>query len=821
MDKNIINSLSDSLSTDKVTRENGETGLRKLVSQDYGNFMKSLSEVMVSTNDIAVRQLAGIVLKNNISERWFSIDNRIIKDNLISVMVSDCNDTASKSAASALATICKFEKNQSTEFVEILVSQFNDNNIVKVSECLSFICEELYGVGYSNDILTDKLMKFIFTNLTTVSNLSLLKLLYNLLPLAEGIFNKDNERKYILNTLFGGDINHIDDNTLEWLLKCGIQISLFYYKHLHDCMNLLAGFTLSIIKQRSDKLILLAIEVWCTLGDKELSNSSVFESNQSFRYFERYADNIIEFCLSNIHRVSDDDSWSISKACSYVLAILVQLTDSKYLEKLLLYVETNFKGDYKHNALLVLTCCLETVHKDTMTHVLKFNFDSFFGSVYDTGVQQTASWLFCKITELYCHVFDKPLHGTYIPKILDLIVATGGSTRINLCKSLCNIIIHFGDKKTKRNNNPMSGYYSSIIETLTKLAITDPSGTTYPLFQVITTIVEYSSDDFQEFIEDLLGQYIDIYVDINRQLSGGMSNSKLLDIQENICIVFQEIFNKIIRQVREDLCMRLFNAVIESFKIRKSIIELGLYSLSYVALSKYNNLKIDLKKKFVTYTPIYMEYIIYGLKQYTDDYLLKTSVMSVCNLVNAIESNFNPYVDYVIPLLIDSLASGVVQQSTKLNCITCLSDISMFCPGIFTHLDSIMEIILSACSLASERTDDPDIREYLISLRDALLQTISAIVIATGENGRHKEFSIYVTQIIGFIKQMNSDDGAGNGLKHTSLALLGDMICLYHSELRPLLRDGFLTELIQTLRLTYIKKYEKTIEWVENLYKSI
>jgi importin subunit beta-1 len=585
MDLNyLVKQLFDSLDKDKVTRDNCNSELKRLASQDYEDFMSHLSNVIVNPEvSDNIRQLAGIVLKNNINDNWFNLDRESIVTNLIKT-ISTISELVSKSASSALAVICRLEtsRNNNIAIIDSLLYVINNNNMNNVIECLCFICEEFKGTNYKNTGLTEQLISFVFNTLSY----NKLKLMYHLIPLAKDIFVQDYKRSVIMSTLFNVNPAIFDDKYIEQLIKCAIQISLFYYKEIAADIDTLTNFSFSILNsQNPERIVLLCIEIWCTLGENELSNSSIFEEGyKSNKYFEKYAENIIEFCLNNIHRTSDDDSWSISKACSYILSTLVQVTDSKYLERLLLYVQNNFTS--KPQAMLVLCCCLETVHKDITSHILKFNFDVIFERIqYDNEKTQTASWLFCKITELYCHVIEKTMLSTYIPKLLDISIANQ-YTRVNLSKALCNIIIHYGDKKTKKNNNQISPYYTIIIERLTRLILTYNNDTNYPIIQVIATIIEYSSDDFQEYLEDLLSQYIIMDEDINKQLTSFM-NSRLMDIQENLCTIFQEIFTKIIRQVREEICIRLFNVIIDSFRIRKGIMELGLYCISYIALSKY------------------------------------------------------------------------------------------------------------------------------------------------------------------------------------------------------------------------------------------
>jgi hypothetical protein len=227
-----------------------------------------------------------------------------------------------------------------------------------------------------------------------------------------------------------------------------------------------------------------------------------------------------------------------------------------------------------------------------------------------------------------------------------------------------------------------------------------------------------------------------------------------------------------------------------------------------------------LKEKFIPFLQTYIEYIIYGLKQTNEDCLLRTSIMSYINFLTALGNKLDAYTDIVIPLIIDILEHETVSQTTKLSSIYCLGDLFTYCPKAFTHISNTMEILLSACEMTAGKSTDSDLQAYLNGIRFASLQTLSSIVISVGENDQRTNFAQYVTKILSYIKLFNMSSD-GNELKHLSIALLGDLIIVYQGELRHLIQDRFYTDLIYKLRICNIKKYEKTVEWVDSLIKNI
>ena len=65
----------------------------------------------------------------------------------------------------------------------------------------------------------------------------------------------------------------------------------------------------------------------------------------------------------------------------------------------------------------------------------------------------------------------------------------------------------------------------------------------------------------------------------------------LIFLSENLCLIIENIFKKIIRNVILDLSKMTYDVIINSFRIRKDVYDVGLSCLSYVMISKKLNLQ--------------------------------------------------------------------------------------------------------------------------------------------------------------------------------------------------------------------------------------
>jgi len=518
-----------------------------------------------------------------------------------------------------------------------------------------------------------------------------LSIFYRVIPFSEKNFKKEEEKTVMMSNLFmiaenilvqvySQNFSLNSENfkkfqlLLEICLKSFIQIGVHHYicttnyfeEFYHLSMNVMNKYTNIDNIFISEKIVLFALETLCVIGDKEIELSNltidvIDVSKQSYqnntdayskRFFQIYSKNLIEILTRNlIHIKSNEDSdpsnsnkfqsnladfsesflsdWTISKACAYLLSIVVRLSDSSSLEKLLIFAETNFHSrDYllRYSALIALCCCLDTTHKEKISNLLKCNFEEFFKTIADKSelVANTSSWLLCKISESFPYVIEKNMMCWYIPLFAQIIKEgkdekffrderkfylddeqeenEGGiqfeilftkEIRINICHVLINLIKFYGDKETRKNSNALSPYCMDLLHNLLQTAINECNeknsknknmNLSFFSMQVCAKIIEYSSQNLQDYLEIILNKFIELLEKSNQSLNN--LEKYQLEFQENLCAVIEQIFRKIIRAVKPELSNRTFNAITTSFHLRKDVYESGIFCITALSISK-------------------------------------------------------------------------------------------------------------------------------------------------------------------------------------------------------------------------------------------
>lgn len=102
------------------------------------------------------------------------------------------------------------------------------------------------------------------------------------------------------------------------------------------------------MQKKGERLSLLAYEFWNTIGDIEIKLLQGKEKNAISNFiFDNHAE-LIKIILLNIGKINKEDDleeWNLSKASSYLLKIISQLTGVEVIDEMMVLI----KGRYIFN----------------------------------------------------------------------------------------------------------------------------------------------------------------------------------------------------------------------------------------------------------------------------------------------------------------------------------------------------------------------------------------------------------------------------------------------------------------------------------------
>lgn len=511
-----------------------------------------------------------------------------------------------------------------------------------------------------------------------------------------------------------------------------------------------------------------------TLSHGSQNNSTVKKSNR--KYFQTYYKQLIELILANITPKEEDeedsDTWTFSKASSYLLHVMVQVIDYDMMEQILKYIESEILSENlnsKVNSILFFAvCCDTTTHKIRMHEFINSHMGKILNYLFhqNSMVKSSASLCMVKICKHFgkSGVFDSNNLNTVILPLINALPSKN-KVAINICQSIIHITKAVGDLDTIKNSNPMSIFFEKVFSELISIAfragaMERDANLTMHCFMVINTLIEYSSHDKQEKLSEILiyflTQFEGTLSQVANQTISSLANTNTLEtillLQSYYCTVFRAVFKKLLKKISKDVALNIYTLLESSFKQRQTVYDEAVLCLGALATNVGEN--------FEPIVENFAHYLLYGIEKIEETSLCKSGIITLGCITRAIGFKFYKFSDKFIPVLLEILTNENASRYCKLVAITTIGEI---CLAINEHslkyLDTIMKLFLSAANMATTVADqdDEDTIDYLKDLRFELIEAFTFISFSLDDCNKKNLFVPYVPQIFGFFKIIAED----------------------------------------------------------------
>ena len=418
-------------------------------------------------------------------------------------------------------------------------------------------------------------------------------------------------------------------------------------------------------------IVLSYLDIICLMCDKELidktSLTTMFHNNAPEIYIPSLLSLLDIFPVFNIQ----NESWNISKAICYIISFIISTSSQdKILFKLLNYFSINFNSilyEKKINSMLILSCALESKNLRLINDSIQNYIINIINKIDDKNkiYSYIVSWLLGKISEILPSLFAKDELKNIIPKFINIINNKdknniySNEVRINICIIFGNLIKFYGDENTNKLNNEFNMYYKYFINDFIEASFIEEnilSGLSFYLLRIIMNAIQYSSKDLQESLEIIFSNILQKFDLISTSIKNNKNNiqkinlEKLYKMQENLCLVLNQIFNKIIRNINISLCIKLYNSIIDSFLIRNSkAYESGMLCLLNLVILLFN--ENVLKNNKINFEIFYQLISAILIKEDDNDNLKKIAILCLLNLIKINSCTLDKYIVEIYEIL--------------------------------------------------------------------------------------------------------------------------------------------------------------------------
>lgn len=533
-------------------------------------------------------------------------------------------------------------------------------------------------------------------------------------------------------------------------------------------------------------MALLGYEFWCTIGEEDvnrfkstytkdnLNEEHVWQKNCR-NMLKTYFQQLIELIFANINPVDEEEEehevWSLSKASTYILHLLVEVIDEQSMDNILKYIESNINSDevsLKNTCLLLLVgCCTTSLFKVKMQNSIKNHLNKIVQMLFDRNesVKKNSSLLLIKITKhlVKRDVFVPAIIEALIPMMMNALLSSN-PVACNICQALNNLIRGLGDLETNKNSNPLSPYFETIFKELVNHAFRNKAfdkdnNLTMNTFLTLSLLIDYSSHDKQDKMIEILSfftiQFEATLTDSSKEnfmnMSSNNSTEIISQLQAYYCTIFRSVFKKMLKTTDLERGKQFYLLLEGSFKQREAVYEEAVLCLGALAENMGSN--------FEAIATSFQDYLLYALQKFNESSLNYCAIITLGEIVKAIKYNFHNFSDKFIPVLINILTHEEVGRGNKTAAILTIGDICLNINEHFLpHYESIMQLFLEAAQMASENVDeDEETEEYMQNFRFELIEAFTCIFFALSDCNKKELFVPYVPHIFNFFRTITAD----------------------------------------------------------------
>eukprot|EP00871_Galdieria_phlegrea_P004807 jgi/Galph1/5327/GphlegSOOS_G3958.1 len=763
--------LINAQAADFQLRHESEQQLKQLEDASFPTFAATLAEELGNeSKPPAVRQLAGLLLKNKfdarsaarreeLARRWAAVEDNDARKKVKNLLLQTLNSVlyeARHTAAQVIAALSMIELPLGlwNDLIELLL-----NNVINKESTEALQESSLNALGYicetasenqvdaeilkqkSNQILTAVVRGIEETDDKNAVRFAAINALVNAVDFAKANFENEIERNYIMTTVCNAATS-TDERIRTVAFECLVKIAEYYYDFLNPFMNTLFQLSVNAISNDVESVALQGIEFWTTIAEEELFRIQEEEENNRTHHSMNYITQALHYlcpvllrCLLLQEEEQDEDTWNRATASGACLTLMAQVGKDSIVPFVIQFVQEHIGNaeDWRsrEGATLAFGSILEPegpsiqgleplVAEAVPVLLNLLTRDSH------VAVRDTSAWTLgrvCSISKEVTRKYLQPLMEAALHALHDEPRVASNAAWIFL-----NIAETF-ESEHDASHSDIDPYAKRMIETLLEVATREDSSehhlraSCYEAFaSVIQTVSTSNRDVIFQCIPLLLSRLESTF---QLEISSMEARNEQAETQGLLCAALQSIIHRIRKEVEQfgDRMMQAFLFVLSSSSSSSEHEE---------ALMAIGGLADALGEGFNKYMPHFAPFLNMSLRNWDQVDVCKIAVGVVSDVCRAIERAVLPYSDEIVMHLLTALGSPELDRSVKPPIITCFGDLALAICGSFErYFSHIMPILQQAAqaSLSLEiAEDDFDTQDWVIELRESILQTFTAII---------------------------------------------------------------------------------------------
>lgn len=833
--------LLQAQSSDIQTRQTAERVLTE-AEKDFRTYLGMLSiELSEESRPQLTRRLAGLLMKNALNARdnakrvqleskWVQLDEDtkgVIKGNIVKTLASP-DSFARRTAAQVVSKIACIElpKNQWPQLMGGLLQSMNssDNNLKEATlTCLGYICEEIDDdilLPQSNNILTAVCQGI--TSDQEVLKVAGLTALDNCIEFARNNFKEAKDTAYIMEILFKSCVD-TSSQVKTLALACIVRIAQNYYHILEMFMQKLFNITYEIIQSGDEEPAMQAIEFWSTICEEEIFLDTMTEQGVSDKKSSKYIAGAMQFLVPLINKTltkeeddpEDDDEWDLPMAAGTCLSLMASTVRDQIVPHVLPFVEENINhSEWKNReaATMAFGAILDGP-KEALLQNINTALPLFLSHMQDPSpsVKDTTAWTLGRICQFHPEAIGD--HFSNLINVLGTCLSDAPRISTNVCWAIHNLGQAFDSNGLQ--TGLLSQAFPPLLQKLMETADRSDSSENHlraSAYEAVNVLIQTGADDTVSTTLLALPVFITrLGNTFNMQVLSNDDKDEQNELQGLLCGVLQVVTNKVGKQITTDKNdERMMELFLKVFQTRSATVhEEALMAVGAVANA--------LENEFEKYLNHFSPWLLQGLNNFQEYQVCAVAVGVVGDIARALGAGIGHQCETIIGILLSNLENKSLNRLVYPPILSCFGDIALAIGGEFVKfLPAVMSALSQACGTTIER-DDPDLVEFLNTLRESIFEAYTGIIQGLRSDHAIFHFKDYVHHVVGFVEYAYNDRDKSEAVKRGVVGVIGDLGHAFGSDVKVSLNTQAIRNIITDAGNSPDQATRDVVNWARDI----
>ncbi|KAK4504871.1 hypothetical protein PRZ48_002834 [Zasmidium cellare] len=862
MDVNQV--LTGTISPDAGVRTAAEQQLSQAAEADFPGYLITLSRELANDQaDSSVRMAAGLALKNSFSARDFArlrevqrrwleqIDPQVKQEvKALSLQTLGSSDSRSgQSAAQFIASIAAIElpREQWPELMPTLVENVGSGSDHKKQASLTtigFICEaddqDLRDslAQHSNAILTAVVQGARKEEANSDIRNAAITALGDSLEFVRVNFENEGERNYIMQVIC--EATQAEDMRIQQgAYGCLNRIMGLYYEKMRFYMEkALFGLTIQGMKSEEEDVAKLAVEFWCTVCEEEISIEddnvqAQAEGTADLRAYFNFArvatQEVVPVLLELLAKQDEDagdDEYNLSRAAYQCVQLWAQAVGSQIVPPVLSFVEGNLRSDdwhYRDAAVSAFGAIMEGPDEKVLDPLVKQALPVLISMMNDQSIQvkDSAAFALGRICEAVSDSIDPQEHLQPLISALFQGLASHPKMASSCCWALMNLADRFAGEPGCQTNHLSQHFQASVEHLLQVTESTNDNMLRTAAYEVLNAFVTNAANDSVQMVgplSDVIIQRLEGTAQLISQAVSVEDRLTLDEMQTSLASVVMAIVQRLEAEIapQADRIMTLLLNLLQSLPPKSSVPDTIFATIGSLA----NALEGDFEKYMSAFEP----HLLKALNNQEEPQLCSIAIGLVTDIARALEQKVQPYCDAFMNSLLNNLRSPTLGNQFKPAILQSFGDIAQSIGGGFeAYLSVVAQVLQQAAGIsAQENASNFEMLDYIVSLREGIMDAWSGIVMALRSSGKQQLLQPYVESIFQLLHSVYQDPNRTEALLRSSMGVVGDLSEAFsNGEFSNLFRQDWLTSMARETRANkeFQQRTQETARWAREQIK--